>query len=225
MSDAALPRFEVVAEGITDFIVIEAVLGQICGRDVLVNMIVPEVPFGQAIPPEGSWTRVRTWCQEYMSDLGGLGKRMAVLPLRSVTALVIHVDADIAAHGELHCEKLCPPACATVDALRAVVLGWAGEKQVPDRVVVCIPSKAIEAWVLAALYPTDKVVGPGLECRKHPEASLKQKPEKLVSGKENHKDVEAYRREALRIATQWHLAHGPCPHAKKFHDEITALLP
>ncbi len=221
MSSTPSPRFLVVAEGITDFVIIEALLGKICSGDPVVTMVQPERPAGG--PLGEGWTGVRNWCQRCHSDFGGLATLLSQETYAPVSALIIHVDADVAVHKEIRCRKPCPPASDTVDALSGVILGWAGETAAPEKVVLCIPSKSIEAWVLAALYPDDPPVKRRLECRRDAASSLRQKPEKLISG--NHKDPGAYQKVAPRVAAAWHRVHGPCPHAKKFHDEITALLP
>lgn len=218
MSDPATPVFSVVAEGKTDFIVIKAALGSMCQYDAVVMMIQPEysASFDKSLG-EG-WTGVRNWCEQCRDDYGGLGERLAQAPLVNTTALVIHVDADIAGHEKIACERPCPPASDTVDALRETVLGWGGEQEVPPAAVLCIPSKSTEAWVLAALYPDDKLVGPDLECRRDPAASLKQRPEKLVRGE--HKMLDAYRDVAERMTEGWRHVRKVCTQAARFASDF-----
>ncbi len=42
-----------------------------------------------------------------------------------------------------------------------------------------MPSKSIEAWVLAALYPDDVAMRQGIECFPNPGSRLSQQPKKM----------------------------------------------
>lgn len=131
------------------------------------------------------------------------------LVLSNHDVLIVHVDADVAsktyASGnirdapceDLPCEAPCPPPDRTTNALRAVVLNWLGEHGCPPRVVLCTPSKNIEAWVLAALWPDNKMVQrDDWECRSNPERQLKTLP-KL---RRFEKLPDDYRRKQSEIA-------------------------
>ena len=114
-------------------------------------------------------------------------------------------------------QKKCPPPEATTDALRLVLLRWLGEAVEPKKLAICMPSKSLEAWILAGLYPTDSIVKSGkLECRDEPELQLKGKPlnGRLVKGK--HKDLEMYRNRAPEFAHKWASVEEKCTHAKRF---------
>ena len=143
-------------------------------------------------------------------------------------ALIIHVDADVADEDEIDCRTDCPPAGDTVDALRDVLLQWAGEEAVPDGVVLCIPSKSTEAWVLAALHPKSKFVGPALECKDEPAALLVNRPEKLVRRRRGdsgyQKNRKAYEDAAPRIAEAWPFVCETCSQAARFATEMAASV-
>ena len=228
MSDQATPTFRIVCEGDTDYVVLDAILSAVF-EDHVATMIQPERPAfaGKAYTEMGSgWKGVRKWCAQCQERDGGLARAMVQSPLSQVSALIIHVDADIAGQGDIDCERSCPPASATVDELRSKVLEWAGEERVPDHVVLCIPSKSTETWVVAALYPGDAIVGPKLEC-KDTEAYLCGKPgEKLVtreSGRQRRgyrKHPPAFKKAASAITAHWADIQRACAQAQRFAAEL-----
>ena len=63
----------------------------------------------------------------------------------------------------INLEQPCPPASDTTNALRNLVVEWIGG-QVPDGVIVVVPSKTSDAWVCAALVGGDEL----LECDPEP---------------------------------------------------------
>jgi len=150
--------------------------------------------------------------------------------------LVIHIDADVAGKSYhesgttpdsgdrlLPCELDCPPASATVDALREVLLSWLGETQIPPRTVLCVPSKSTEAWVVAALFPNDEAMRKGMECWTDPENRLAQQPRSRRIRK-TQRDYEANRQ---RLSEAWPLLVGKhhLGEAKRFQHELLSALP
>jgi|HubBroStandDraft_6_1064221.scaffolds.fasta_scaffold470531_1 hypothetical protein len=158
-------KVALVIEGPTDRVVIESVIPELLDGGAYITT---------TLQPEGSnafgrlgagWGGVFRWCRE-AAESGG-GSLSGEVLFENYDVLVIHLDADVAGKhyndygfpsgfDDLPCEEPCPPASATTDALRRVLLNWAGETQVPLRTVLCIPSKSTEAWVLAALFPATK---------------------------------------------------------------------
>ncbi len=239
MSGDEIPNFQVVAEGKTDFYVIEELLKRLCTGDPTITRLMPYYEPGsdpeECGPLGQGWTGVRNWCTENRDERGSLQSRMSSR-LFAHTVLIIHVDADIASHPELNCERPCPPASDTVDEVRGAILRWSGDEMVPERTVLCVPSKSTEAWVLAALYPHDKPVHRTIECRRKPESCLVQKPEGLVSGKTitnlatgrrkkvYKKDADAYMACASRIVDGWNTAQANCAQAKRLHDDLLGVI-
>src|SRR6266545_3925071 len=74
------------------------------------------------------------------------------------------------------CVQPCPPPSASTNPLRQVLLRWLSESDMPPRTVLCTPSKSMEAWVVAALFPHDAAVNRGIECWPNPENMLAQQP-------------------------------------------------
>lgn len=225
-------RVALIAEGKTDGIVLDAAISAILrNHPFVLTLLQPEdaaasAPFGQ--PRPGGWSGVYRWCREVVERSNRLRDDVVV---GAYDVVILHLDADVAAStyeaahigdapdpGNLPCDSgVCPPASATTDPLRAVLLGWAGEMDVPRGVVLCTPSKSTEAWVLASLYPQDaKRSGNGFECIPRPDRLLQAKPatERLVrSGK---KDYERYRTRKDDLAAGWTTVAEFCSEAVRF---------
>jgi hypothetical protein len=141
--------------------------------------------------------------------------------------LVIHLDADVAAEHDVDCAQPCPPAAASADALRAVLLGWAGEPEAPPKVVLAVPSWNTEAWFWAALYPDDPLTtGGALECARDLAARLTRKPEKLTRHKEGSvkKTPAAYNQHAPRLTARWAEVRRACGEAERFSVDLLGAL-
>ena len=234
MSDAL--RIALVAEGPTDTIVITSALRAILdGTSFVITQLQPEgsIGFGER---GGGWPGVYRWCKQ--SATRGRGRiARDCLVLDFFDALVIHVDADVAGKTyrdaaiipaardrALPCDLPCPPADATVDALRSVVLGWAGESATPDKVVVCVPSKSSEAWVVASLFPAEAAVGAGpiFECHANPESRLGvQKKSHRIT-----KSQRGYENNADKLRAAWPSIAGTrgLPQARRFQAEMLGAL-
>jgi hypothetical protein len=140
--------------------VVEALLD-----DVEVTPIHPEVPLAaypeyEAAVGQGylgtGWRGVRAWCQEYGQELELL---LTADIVRPYDALIIHVDAAMA--DKVDREQPCPPARATTDGLRALIVqDWLGQEVVPAFLLLATPSKMTDAWAVAAVAPTQ----PNIEC-------------------------------------------------------------
>jgi hypothetical protein len=217
------PAIGIVCEGDTDDIVLEALLHVVAGEH-RVRLLQPErTKFaGGGYGRLGAgWKGVRAWCRAQ----GRLSEAMTSAPLGRFAAVIVHLDADVAGESEVACEQPCPPASDTVDALRDLVLReWCEEEWLPPRVVFCVPSKSMDAWVFVALCPGDRLATPDIECRSEPETLLKQKPEKLVSGPEDRKNTAAYRAAAPRVAEAWPHACSVCTQAERFDRELRDAL-
>lgn len=147
-------RVALVAEGPTDGVVIRAALRAILGERLFVlTQIFPEgsITFGAT---GSGWVGVYKWCHQAVARGNGRLRNDALV-FENYDLLLLHLDADVAganygqgsiqplaSDGPLQCERQCPPASDTTTALRSVLLSWCGEQAVPDRCVVCIPSKA-----------------------------------------------------------------------------------
>src|SRR5258706_1687757 len=182
-------RIAFVMEGPTVFLVVRAAIRALLdGRDFEATTIHPELDENLRPRTEGGWGAVYKWCRQVLEQAEGIARENSIFALNDI--VVIQVDADVARKkyedyviedppaDELRqrkCEKACPPPSATTDALRSVMLGWLDETSVPPHAVLCTPSKNIETWVLAGLFPeNDQAVKTNIECRWGLEVQLRK---------------------------------------------------
>jgi hypothetical protein len=233
MSDPV--RIALVAEGPTYGVVVDAALrSMLQGRSFVLQQIFPEgsVTFGEL---GSGWVGVYRWCHQ--SAKRGRGRlQNDALVFQNYDLLLLHLDADVAASqydhgsitphtndGPLPCESACPPPADTTNALRAVLLSWCGETAPPARTVICMPSKSTEAWVIAALFPSDRAMSQGIECYPNPEARLGQQP-KARRIRKTKRDYGAHPKE---IEAAWPRISSPLSlgEAWRFQSEFLEALP
>ena len=229
-------RIAAAVEGPTDVIVLEAVLKALLpDTDFEFQTLQPEgsVAFGSAPFSEtvAGWVGVYRWSRQAAREGGGSVSGSSALSNHDV--LIVHVDADVAsvtyASGNIRdapcdnlpCEQPCPPPNETTNTLRAVVLNWLGERGCPPRVVLCMPSKSIEAWVLAAVWPEGNVVQrDDWECRRNPEGQLAALP----IHQRFRKHVGDYRRKQSEIEAAWQNVSARLTEAARFETEFLAAI-
>jgi len=227
-------RIALVAEGPTDRIVIEAVLRAVLDdRTFVLKQLQPEgsLAFGEF---GGGWTGVYRWCKQAAKRGRGRLARDGLL-FENYDLLILHVDADVAgmsygdnaitpqdSDGALPCERPCPPATATTDALRAVLLSWCGESAPPPRTVTCMPSKSTEAWVVTALFPNDRAMKPQIECYANPASRLGQQPKR----RRIRKSQRDYQAASGRLEQAWRrlAGDGGLGEARRSEAEFMAAL-
>ncbi len=228
-------RVALVAEGPTDKIVIQAAIGSVLGaRSFILKQLQPEesLPFSQL---RGGWGGVYHWCRQASARAG---RALQHDPLFvTFDLLILHLDADVAqnsysdagivdAVNDLPCFQPCPPAADTTNLLRAVLLRWVGEIQLPAKTVLCTPSKSTEAWVLTALYPDDTVVMSGnIECYATPHLQLQAKSMRgrMVTG--GKKTPGMYRQRGSEICAAWPQVRARCTEAERFSIDFETLTP
>ena len=230
-------RFAVAVEGPTDAVVLAAILNSLLPNDEFVfQTLEPEgsAAFGSA--PFGStgagWAGVYRWSRQAVSEGGGSVSGSSALSNHDV--LVVQVDADVAGetyargsirdapHDDLPCEEPCPPPDCTTNALRRVILNWLGERECPREIVLCTPSKNIEAWVLAAVCPENEVVRrDDWECHHNPEGQLRALPKATRF----RKRLEDYRRKQNVIENAWPMVSARLTEAERFEAELLAAVP
>ncbi len=227
-------RIGLVVEGPTDFIVLEAALkAMLPGRSLIFSRLQPsdDLTFGSETRGAG-WGGVLNWCLQQTTDLQN---RL----LAGFDLLVLHVDADVAAKhysdvfgkkpapfDDLPCQKPCPPASDTVDALRRIVLGWAGDRVQPHW-VLCVPSKCVESWLVPVFFLEQQDKMAGLECNVQVEALfIRKKGPKLMRrrGSTYKKLPIEYRAISPLITERWHDVTQTCRQASHFERLVLAAL-
>jgi hypothetical protein len=232
-------RIALVAEGITDYVVIDAaVSAMLAEQSYDLKLLQPEesvafVGQGNAGLLGGGWKGVYRWCKQAVERGGG---RISDDPLfLGYDILILHLDADVAAEdpasdkinpipelaGMLPCEQPCPPASKTTDCLRGVMLNWIGETTIPPRTVLCTPSKNTEAWIVAIFFPTDKEMKRlGWECHPSPQTRLSQQPKAHRFTKSHSNYLQ--RQESIKSA--WATLSESLSEAKRFSSQFMANI-
>ena len=229
-------RIAASVEGPTDVIVLEAILKALLpDTDFVFQILQPETSeaFGSASfgTMGAGWAGVYRWSRQAAREGGGSVSGSSALSNHDV--LIVHADADVASKTytsgnirdapceDLPCDQPCPPVDRTTNALRAVVLNWLGERGCPPRVVLCTPSKSIEAWVLAAVWPEGNVVRRNdWECRRNPEGQLAALP----IHRRFEKRQDDYRRKQSEIEEAWPKVSVRLTEAKRFKTEFLAAI-
>jgi hypothetical protein len=229
-------RIALVAEGITDKLVIQAAIKNLLGeRRFILRLLQPEesLPLGISVPnlSQGmGWGGVYLWCEGVRHRNGGRLDGDVLFSGHDI--LIMHLDADVAAKhysdcgiedpaGDLPCKEKCPPASATTDRLRAVLLRWLGETNAPTKTVLCTPSKNCESWVIAALFPDDSVMlRKGWECHPTPESRLGTKPKavRVIKSKAGYEAVEE------KISAAWPKLRTELSEARRFSDDFVSAI-
>ena len=156
MSEAL--RIAVVAEGYTDLEMLKpAIEAMLEGRPFVLTPLQPEtsaafVNDGNAGELGGGWVGVCGWCVQSKKLSSGDVQHDPLF--RANDLLIIHLDADVAHErhqnaprelettliGHIPCNSPCPPVDASINPLRTAIQTWLGPSQLPDKVVLCIPS-------------------------------------------------------------------------------------
>lgn len=229
-------RIGMVVEGPTDVIVLQAGLSAFLQTSFTLVRLQPETP-----PTDKStgWGGVYRWCRQVASLHSETLDKNPVL--QAFDLIIIHVDADVAqktyasasiedpVEKDLPCDCPCPPASDTANALRKVVTQWLSPTKIEPNGVVCIPSKSIEAWVVAAVYgQTDPDVLHDLECNLNLDTYLHKQPAKkrLIRSHNGRlrKNRKEYERIEANVLKNWELVCRHCPQAKQFQATVEMIL-
>jgi hypothetical protein len=225
-------RVALVAEGPTDAIVIEAALKRLLPRPFILTQLQPE----PTRPKLGTgWGGVLRWCLEFA--MRGHARMEDDPTLPGFDLFVIHMDADVAegTYADVSDELVevarqnrwpvlpssapCPPPTGSVDAVRACLLSWSKLQTLGSKTVLCVPSKAIDAWLTSAVLDDGHRLLKGLECNLNLEAQLKALPK----AKRVRKTAREYRAREKQITDAWAIVRNRCSQAERFSNEVVAV--
>lgn len=225
-------RVALVAEGPTDAIVIEAALKALLPRPFVLTQLQPE----PTRPKLGTgWGGVLRWCLDFATRGHARFEDDPTLP--GFDLFVVHIDADVAEKryadvsdeiADLAGQRVwptlpnviqCPPPSGSADAMRTCLLAWAGMQAPGPRTVLCVPSKAVEAWLTAATFDDGHVLQNGLECNLNVESQLKALP----VAQRIKKTSRDYRSRERTIAEAWSQVRQRCTQAERFSTDVAAV--
>ena len=228
-------RIALVAEGPTDYVVIEAALKAILQKKPFVmSQLQPEA----TQPKMGTgWCGVLKWCNESQQRQHGSGA-LAINPtLFGFDLVIIHVDLDVAAKEyadggplvenwanenswkKLPCNQTCPPVSDTVNALDDVIKSWLGGIQ-PNHTVFCLPAQSSGTWLASALLPPSHHLLINAECNLTVESRLEQLPK----NQRIKKTLREYRNHAPTITQQWQQVKQLCSQAANFEQSVSNAI-
>lgn len=222
-----------VTEGVTDQIVIEALVTQWLGSEEFLPRHIqpPSSAYVDGLNTNLSdgWKGVLAWCAGRRAG-GTAGRDEA---LAQADCLIIHTDADVAIDSDFKNPAFsgpCPPAYNACNWVRDHLISLFGRK-FPPNVVLCVPSQDLEAWILCALHPDIADLYKPIECRVEPGSLLVQRsPYRLVRRKNGalKKELSKYRDSLRAIAAGWsNCTDGVsprCPEAVRFETEAKDIL-
>lgn len=225
-------RVALVAEGPTDAILIEAALRALLPRPFILSRLQPE----PRRPKLGTgWGGVLRWCLDFATRRYASFEEDPTLP--GFDLFVIHVDADVAdaAYGDVSDEIAsvaaqlgwpglpdnvpCPPPTGGADTVRACILAWAGLQAPGPKTVLCVPSKAIDAWLVAAVFDSGHKLLTELECSRNLEDQIKLLP----AGQRIRKSQREYSTRERTVTRNWRGVRQRCSQAERFSMDVGAV--
>ncbi|NQT34985.1 hypothetical protein HQ587_07340 [bacterium] len=206
-------RVGIVAEGITDILVIEKIVRS-CLDDIDVKRIQPDYP--HCLGSKSGWKGVRSWCEEFGEELETY---LIGITNKPINVLIIHLDASMA--HKVNANKPCPPASDSTDILRDIIrMNWLGLQSKPPYLVFVTPSLQTETWVVGVLDQTfpnlecsDKVEGELVRRRKLRWKGGRRRPRKL------QKSYKRYKPLAKQVAESFQDLCKICTEADRFKNE------
>lgn len=227
-------RIALIAEGKTDYEVINAALRAILSRPFILTLLQPE-----ATRPEfgGGWGGVLKWCHQAATS--GCASLDSYPPVVGFDLVIIHADADVASDSysdcgrevegiaaragwdPLPCAQPCPPPLPTVELLERIIAGWLGGTALGTRTIFCIPSKSTGTWLAAACFPTDHTILRGGEC----DLNLEDRLPKLSLNERIKKTTVQYREKAPFVKVNWSKVRAECSIARRFESSVLSIIP
>lgn len=224
-------RVALVAEGPTDGIIIEAALKALLSRPFVLTQLQPEI----TRPKLGTgWGGVLRWCLDFAKRGHARLEDDPTLP--GFDLFVLHLDADVAEASYADVSREldavatqsgwpslpnsgpCPPAARDAEVVRACILSWAGLKTPGPKTVLCVASKAIEAWLVSAVFDEGHKLLNEVECNLNLEAQLSA----LSKAERIKKTSRDYRGCAQKVTDSWAQVRRRCSQAERFSDEAAS---
>jgi hypothetical protein len=226
-------RIALVAEGPTDYEVIQAALKAILPKPFVMVQLQPEAT--QGIMGTG-WCGVLKWCQAAQQRHSGSLDTDPTLV--GFDLLIVHLDVDVASKQyadcgtlvediaeennwrDLPCAQQCPPISDTVDLLVKVIKSWVGQSTAGGQTLFCLPAQSSGTWLAAAVLPLAHPLLVDSECNLSLESRLGQLPLKARI----KKTPREYRLHAPRITEQWSQVKQVCTQAEHFEQIVLAAV-
>ena len=226
-------RIALVAEGPTDYEVIQAALKAVLPEPFVMTQLQPEATQGMM---GTGWCGVLKWIQA--SQQRHSGSLDTDPTLIGFDLLIVHLDVDVATKQyadcgtlvagiaqennwqDLPCAQQCPPISHTVDLLVKAIKSWLGQSTAGNRTVFCLPAQSSGTWLAATLLSSAPLFLIDCECNLSLESELGQ----LRLKERIKKTTREYRLHAPRITKQWEQIKQVCTQAEHFEQLVLAAL-
>ncbi len=226
-------RIALVAEGATDYEIINAALRAVLPQSFVMTLLHPEA----TRPAMGSgWGGVLKWC--LAANQRHVGPLDADPTLAGFDLLIVHLDVDVA-HKKydqcgdgvaamaqvrqwqvLPCGQPCPPVANTCNQLESVLNSWLGRATPGEKTLYCLPAQSSGTWLAAAVLPSGHQRLAGAECNVNLESQLAQLPK----SERIRKSVAEYRRYTPRITAEWAVVKQICSQAAVFEQRVLTKM-
>ncbi len=201
-----------VCEGQTDVPILRAILMSLWPDIGEVRYLQPELDETDRAKGAAGWTQVKRWCETHADRLRDVLDPDVGDP---IDLLLVAIDVDIALDAGI----VDPPqdvGSYEAGRLRDVVTSWLLTetlRKLPEAVIICTPVRAVEAWVIAALFP--KEVSP--EAIDNPVAFLVKKKKLRTSSKDQKpwKELHRYQQFGEIVATKTKQVRKVCREANR----------
>jgi len=210
MSDAHVAAL--VCEGQTDVPILRKMIQALWPSIEEIHSLQPALDEMERAKGPAGWTQVRAWCEQNASMLDDVLDPDIGDP---IDLLVVAVDVDIAIDAGIADP---PQQVGSYEStrLRTTVEGWLKaekRRKLPAAIVVSTPVMAIEAWVIAALFPRERAPEQIADSAQW----LVDKGKLRLSPKEGKpwKELHRYRDFALRIANKLPHVRTACAEAER----------
>ncbi|MDX2283030.1 MAG: hypothetical protein NW241_02665 [Bacteroidia bacterium] len=226
-------QIALVAEGPTDYVIVEAALKAVLDTPFVLTLLQPE----PTRPQSGTgWCGVLKWCVETGQRVNGQVESDPLLARFDL--IILQTDTDIVRNAYDDCgpqiadqaaqqgwEPLpnpvgCPPASSAAAVVRRAIESWLQPAYPGPRTLFCLPAQASDAWLAAAVLSADNELLHGLEC--HP--GLAAKLAQLPLAQRIRKNRREYQHHARGITEHWPAVKSRCAQAAVFEAEVLAAM-
>ncbi len=230
------PLVGIIAEGPTDYLLLEAVIDALVPIEVDFRLLQPVMGVAGGFGANGAgWRGVRHFCQRDIVETTGSVARFLSAVRPRLDLLVIHLDADVANTNEIDCACPCPPASDTTASLRNVVLDqWLELAEPNPAIVIAVPAQATETWIVTALDAETNGEPVGInECSPQPDLTLTRPPYRLLRARKRKPDNRLVVQKPRAVYEQtlipkpvaaWRHVVTKCQEAAKFSQEVATAL-
>lgn len=201
-----------VCEGQTDVPILRAMIQEAWPEVDDVRCLQPELDEMDRAKGPAGWSQVKTWCETHA---GRLDELLAPDLGDSIDLLLVAIDVDIAIAAGI----ADPPREVgryETTRLRTTMAGWlkaGGQARLPREIVLSSPVMAIEAWIVAALFPRQS----SPENISDPAAWLVERKKLRRSPRDGKpwKELHLYRGFASKVATKLTRVRKVCAEAER----------